>query len=182
MHRAMITPGPDAIERWAKLVPTVQFQTLTDEQFNALAKFKFYEHEMEDNDDIKRDLSHNVLGLASVLWNRINYCHTYKISVAAVCFLGCYVLENFGMSTMIANYLQWVAYTNNCREIDLDVLCFKGFPNGFPTKKEWEDLWDAQKLPKDFLADEGYIGPDNILDLPSFMESIKNIEHGTGKQ
>lgn len=98
---------------------------------------------------------------SSVLWNRLKR-HTVDVSPAVCLFLG-YHIESFGISTMIANYLQYVAYKHNVKKIGMKEIGEIVFPLGFPTEETWRELWDMQK------ADDG----GNILDDAACGESIR---------
>jgi hypothetical protein len=86
-----------------------------------------------------------------------------------------FVVSNFGISTMVANYLQYVAHKHGLKKIRVVDIGLRAFPNGFPDNDAWQKLWEAQKVPREFWEQENYSGPDNMLDRLEFMESIKKI-------
>lgn len=87
-------------------------------------------------------------------------------------FFGDCVFKNFGMSTMLANYMQWWAYKRNITKITMREVGFM-FPSGFPTEESWKEAWNEQKIERD--ETNGW-SSDNGLDYPQLMESIKEIE------
>lgn len=175
MERKVIAPGPNAIEEWAKLVRVSPFVQMNPKVAEDFVFAKMNEEKLDKIDEVIKDLDNGKLGFASVIWKRIKYCHTYKVSAAVCLFLGEYVAGNFGICTMIANYLQYIAHENGIQKITMDSLGFKAFPHGFPDSETWHKLWDAQKVPREFWEQENYSGSDNMLDRAEFMESIRQI-------
>lgn len=175
MTRGIIAPGPNAIEEWAKLVKLAPFVELSPNVVKDFIFAKMHEDKLDEVEQVIKDLENGDLGPASVLWKRIKYCHTYKVSVAVCLFLGEHVASNFGICTMLANYLQYIAHENGIQKITMDSLGSKAFPHGFPDSGAWQKLWDAQKVSREFWEKENYSGPDNMLDRLEFMESIKKI-------
>lgn len=175
MTKGIITPGPNAIEEWAKLVKLAP-RTERDAEFVANLVFAHLnEDALDKSEQVIYDLEHDKLGYASVLWKRIKFCHTYQISVIACMWLAEFVVSNFGISTMVANYLQYVAHKHGLKKIRVVDIGLRAFPNGFPDNDAWQKLWEAQKVPREFWEQENYSGPDNMLDRIEFMESIKSL-------
>ena len=82
------------------------------------------------------------------------------------------------MSTMMANYLQYVAHEHRVKKIGLKEFELWAFPNGFPTDESWEELWDSQKIDLEIRTDKKspyYYGSDNILDYPKLYQTIAKI-------
>ena len=175
MTKGIIVPGPNAIEEWAKLVKLAPFIQMSPNVAEDFIFAKMHENKLDETEQVIKDLENGDLGFASVLWKRIKYCHTYKVSAAVCLFLGEHVASNFGICTMLANYLQYIAHENGIQKITMDSLGFKAFPHGFPDSDAWQKLWDAQKVSREFWEKENYSGPDNMLDRAEFMKSIIQI-------
>lgn len=175
MHRAMIQPGPQAIEEWAKLVIGAPKRELTLRESEAFIEYCIAENDLENKPEIIKGLEDGTYGYASVIWKRVKYCHSYTISVALCAFLGDIVARNFGICTMVVNYMQYLAYRCNKKSLNMQFFGMKVFPTGLPTDNAWQQLWDAQKVNDEQMEAEDYRFSDNILDRPEFMQSIKMI-------
>lgn len=89
-------------------------------------------------------------------------------------FLASDVLDNFGKSTMMAAYLQYIAWKRGIKTIGINEWAQWAFPWVLPTEDEWERLWNAQKIPFDMREDACV---DNMLDCPErFGKSIWEIK------
>ena len=124
------------------------------------------EQEMEQSEDIREKLSKKELGLCSVFYNRVKYCHTYEASIALCLFMGL-ASESFGDVTIYANYLQYQAYKHNTKRIDISFLAEKVFPMGLPSKETRYKVWDMQKVMR-----ESDFSSDNLLDYAICQKSI----------
>ena len=155
--------SPHAIEDWCKNVDQAEKREMTEEE--ARVFISCFMHEEKMNKDPKlMELLESKDNYSSVLWNRLKV-HTVDVSPAVCLFLG-YHISNFGISTMVANYLQYVAHKHQVKNIGMNDVGMKVFPHGFPTEETWRMLWEMQK------ADDG----GNILDDASCGESIRSIE------
>ncbi len=164
----------NAIELWAENFSIKPIETCTEELAKAFFQHSFAEiNHSVDEKGLKKLLDEAKGGMSSVLWLRVKRCHTYEISVTVAAFFGDYVLKNFGMSTMLANYMQWWAYKQNTTKITMREVAFM-FPNGFPTEESWNEAWNEQKVERD--ETNGWCS-DNGLDYPQLMESIKEINN-----
>lgn len=76
--------------------------------------------------------------------------------------------NNPAMVVMMANYLQYMAFKLNVKRIDMDVLCLKIIPDGFPSDESLEIAWRNQKVIR-----ENSMGSDNMLDYTNSLESIQ---------
>ena len=86
-------------------------------------------------------------------------------------YLGDNILKNFGMSTMMANYLQWFCFKNKIKKLTLEDFAKKVFPFGVPKDEVWEEMWSLQKV----KTENCMIDSDNGLDHQELMKSIINI-------
>lgn len=153
-----------AIEDWAKVVAQIKKEEMTTDEMRLFITCYTREEDMSKDPELMKLLESND-NYASILWNRLKCCHTVEVSPAACLFLG-YHITNFGISTMVANYLQYVAHKCRIKKIGMNDVGMKVFPHGFPTEETWRKLWDMQK------ADDG----GNILDDVACGESIRIIE------
>lgn len=55
-------------------------------------------------------------------------------------FLASDVLDNFGKSTMMAAYLQYIAWKRGIKTIGINEWAQWAFPWGLPTEDEWQKL------------------------------------------
>lgn len=164
----------DLTKNWAEKVSKLPVRGMTQEEAEFYIKVFFNEKELNNDNVIIDALEKKKAGMASVLWLRIKHLHTYRITPSLALFLGNSIIKNFGTSTMIANYLQYIAYKHN-----LDVISVKEwneivFPNGYPTDESWNKAWDLQKITPEIRKEYGITDfTDNILDYPQFSESIR---------
>ena len=169
-------PSEHAIEDWAKMVSSKPIRNLTEEESGALIRVILTQHEIDSDKEIYEMLEKKQAGfLTSIFWWRVKCCHTYEITPSLCIYIGEYVIKSPGMSTMIANYLQYVAHANGVKKIGLKEFGSWAFPNGFPTDKSWKELWDAQKIDLDVRIDKKspyYNQSDNILDYPKLYQTI----------
>lgn len=156
--------SPHAIEDWAKKVDQAEKRVMTEDESRIFVCCFMQEKKMNDDPELMKLLESND-NYSSILWNRLKCCHTVEVSPAACLFLGCHI-ANFGISTMVANYLQYVAHKYRIKKVGVNEVGMKVFPNGFPTEETWRMLWDMQK------SDDG----GNILDDAACGESIRVIE------
>lgn len=155
--------SPHAIEDWAKEVASIKKEEITNDEMRMFITCYTREEDMNNDPELMKLLESND-NYASVLWNRLKL-HTVDVSPVVCLFLG-YHITNFGISTMVANYLQYVAHKCRIKKIGMNDVGMKVFPHGFPTEEEWRKLWYMQK------ADDG----GNILDDVACGESIRIIE------
>ena len=169
-------PTDNAVENWAKLVSSKPVRFLSEDEAHSYITFSLLEKDKSSNiDQLIKDLESKNMGYASVLWLRIKHCHTYKISPALCAWLGIFLIKNFGESTMIANYFQYVAHTHKLKTITCNDFGFHCFPHGVPTEESWQELWNAQKVDLEIRRATNYLNPDNILDYTNTINSIRDI-------
>lgn len=152
-----------AIEDWCKNVDQAEKREMTEDEAKIFIACFMQEKKMSHDPELMK-LLESKENYASVLWNRLKI-HTVDVSPVVCLFLG-YHITNFGISTMVANYLQYVAHKCRIKKIGMNDVGMKVFPHGFPTEETWRKLWDMQK------ADDG----GNILDDADCGESIRIIE------
>lgn len=166
-------PSSQAVEEWAKSVASKNMRPLTEKEATEFMKYFMSQKDLDKDKELIEILDQKKGGYSSVLWLRIKYHHTFSITPSLCVYLGENIIKNFGMSTMIANYLQYIAKEIGIKKIGFDEWCMFAFPMGHPTDKSWEELWDAQKLDSEARQEDRYRYCDNVLDYPEFMESLK---------
>ena len=156
-------------EQWAMDVEKLpRHRKLNTDELHLYAKILCREDCIDQDIDLRNDLEKNKLGYASVIWNRVNYLHSYKISPSLAIFLGYFLITNLGISTMLANYLQYQAFKFKIKYITLSIFNTMIFPDGYISEEDWSKAWEWQKI-----KPEGYWDSDNMLDDPKYMESIR---------
>ena len=127
------------------------------------------EKKLGDDKELIQLLDEKKGGMASVIWLRIKYCHTYSITPALAVYLG-EIVTNFGISTMMCNYLQYMANKHKLKVISCKDWGLKIFHHGYFNDEDWQKAWELQKINA-----EGE-GSDNMLDYSGCYNSIKDVE------
>lgn len=157
------------VENWAKEVEKFSMRSLTEDEIKKFLMSLKSEKLINDNKELIQLLDEKKGGMASVIWLRIKNCHTYAITPALAVYLG-EIITNFGMSTMICNYLQYMAHKHKLKVITCQDWGLKIFPMGYISDSDWGKAWNLQKI----IPDEG--GSDNMLDYSGCYDSIKDVE------
>ena len=157
------------VENWAKEVEKFSPRQLTEEEAKAFLMCSMSEKKLGDDKELIQLLDEKKGGMTSVVWLRIKYCHTYSITPALAVYLG-EIITNFGMSTMICNYFQYMAHKHKLKVISCSDWGMKIFPMGYISDSDWEKAWNLQKI------DAEGEGSDNMLDYSGCYNSIKDIE------
>lgn len=170
-------PSNHAIEDWAKEVQNSKKREFTEQESKDFMQYCLIELNggVETDEGIMKLLENKQAGYSSVIWFRVKCCHTYEISATLAFYLGEQVITNFGISTMLANYLQFVAHEHNLKKIGMQEWSQHAFPMGIPEEAEWQRLWELQKIDYE-VTDEKYRGMGgNGLDWAALGESIREI-------
>lgn len=97
----------NAVELWAEEFSKKPIRPLTKEEMSGFIGWSIVKSNKSfDDNELKKILEDKKGGLASVFYLRVKYRHTYEVSPVLAAYLGDNILKNFGMSTMMANYLQ----------------------------------------------------------------------------
>lgn len=162
------------IEEWAKKVEHSKKQELSKEAANHFMMVCLNAKKIDEDKELIDDLENKRHGVGSAFWLRVKHLHTYSVTPSLALFLASDVLDNFGKSTMMAAYLQYIAWKRGIKTIGINEWAQWAFPWGLPTEDEWERLWNAQKIPFDMREDTM---TDNMLDCPNlFGKSIWEIK------
>lgn len=166
----------NSVELWAKQVQNFCKNPLTQEQSEALIKLMFFEKEFNKKPEVLDLLNDNKNGgFCFVIYKRCDLLGV-KLSPSVAYFLGAFVCESFGDCTMISAYLKYKAFEHKQKEIDMNFFSVKCFPFGFPTKNDWNLLWDSQKVDnkqrQNMRKSNNIFGSDNVLDYNVCYESL----------
>lgn len=101
--------------------------------------------------------------MASLIFKRIKFMHTYTATKAVLLFLES-ICPTPGIAVMYCNYLQYKMFKRKQKKLDMNTLAFI-FPMGFFSEHTLNEFWDKQKL----LVDRG---PDNMLDYKELGSSM----------
>ena len=173
-------PSADAIELWCEEVEKCKFSVpqMSEKETGLLVNLSLSAEKIDNDKELLSLVESKQAGMLSVFWLRVKHCHTYKVSMSLAAFISEVIIKNnFGKSTMMANYLQWICHKQHLPKITLKEFCIDVFPMGFPTDEQWHKLWDLQKVDVEYLQPDGelYGHPDNILDYTEFAETIRSI-------
>ena len=103
--------------------------------------------------------------LFQVIEKRIEICFTFKTQDDRLILFLAALSVTPGIAVMYLWYLQYWCSKNDVKEIDLDILCSRIFPNGFFKEEDLSEIWDEQKVKSE--------GSDNLLDYQTAGESIQ---------
>lgn len=101
--------------------------------------------------------------MASLIFKRIKFMHTYTATKAVLLFLES-ICPTPGIAVMYCNYLQYKMFYRKQKKLDMNTLAFI-FPMGFFSEHTLNEFWDKQKL----LVDRG---SDNMLDYKELGSSM----------
>lgn len=166
----------NSVELWAKEFEKLNTSapTPTTKQGEMYIKAFFQSAQLNSDKKVEEFLKNKQLGYASVMYLRINACHTYKATPAVLIFLSeSGIIDNFGKSTMVVNYMQYIAHKFGLKVIDIKELGMNVFPHGYPSEEQWQKMWELQKLS---VHDRNRDLSDNMLDYPKCMKSLMTEE------
>lgn len=162
------------IEEWAKKVEHSKKQELSEVEAKDFMMIYLNAKKIDEDKSLIADLENKHYEVGSAFWLRVKRIHTYSVTPSLALFLSLHILNNFGKSTMMAAYLQYIAWKRGIKTIGISEWAAWAFPWGLPTEDEWERLWNAQKIPFDMREDTM---TDNMLDCPNmFGKSIWEIK------
>lgn len=156
---------PNSVEEWAKWLDGQPKKTMpTKNQVLALMAMSLNEDAVETDPDALALVAPRQYNLASMFYNRVNTCHTYKVSVAVAIFIG-ELADRPGVVTIFANYLQYKAFKLGKKTIKMNDIQESIWPDGVFSTETLTEAWDRQKY-------FGGNGSDNMLDYGTAQESI----------
>lgn len=125
------------IEEWAKKVEHSKKQELSKEAAKHFIMMFLNAKKIDEDKELIADLENKRFGVGSAFWFRVKLLHTYSVTPSLALFLASDVLDNFGKSTMIATYLQYIAVKRGIKTIGIIEWGKWVFPCGLPTEDEW---------------------------------------------
>ena len=163
--------APNSIELWAINAEkefALSKRPMSEEETAVLAMVSPIEKSLTNRFLLEDALESNRVPIprACVFYNRVRTKHTYTVSGPLASFVG-FVSKNFGEAVMYANYLQYKAFKQGKRHLDLNFFLTECFPDGFPTDEVLKKMWEAQKV--EFFE---YGITDSMLDCVDGQESI----------
>ena len=152
------------IEEWCKEFEKACKKPMNDEQGKLMFTLLLNQDQIDGNEEFTKEID-NAHSLSAVLKKRIEAGpFTYSLTNSAFVFIES-ILDNFGTSTMICAYLQYISHKTGKNVLGLNEICKDAFPLGFPGEEDLQKLWDKQKI-------QGV--PDNALDYNIYGPVIEN--------
>lgn len=164
----------DAAEKWAANVMSRCNTPLTEIQASYLVSVFMNEEEMEEDEEIKELCTNPAKG--GLVCMAMNRCKSIGIELTrtAALFLGL-ILNSPGEVTMTAAYIKYKLKDCVDNKVSVSFLSTRCFPMGIPSEKDWQELWDMQKLDfKDLelMRQQSSFAPDNVLDYASSYQTL----------
>lgn len=143
----------DAAEKWAANVISRCHTPLTEIQSSYLIAVFMNEEKMEKDKDIEELCTNPAKG--GLVCMAMKRCQSLNIELTrtAALFLSL-ILNTPGEVTMAAAYIKYIL--RNCvnKKVDVSFLCLLCFSNGILSEKDWQELWNMQKLDFDELKNQ----------------------------
>ena len=165
------------VEEWSKEFDKSQKEQLPKEDARLLINLIFKEKELNKDKELLDMLEGKTKNTpCTVIWHRFKNYPMINVSPSVALFLGG-VAKNFGICTMMVARVIAKAAQYRTKNIDMHFLCNKIIPMGFPTEREFEKLWELQKIkPEERQAQEFHsFIPDNLLDYNSSYKSVIDV-------
>lgn len=105
--------------------------------------------------------------LYQLIEKRVEHCFTFRIDDDRLIIFIAALSVSAGTAVMYLWYLQWWCFRNSVEVIDLNIFCQKIFPMGFFSESDLQNIWDGQKVCREYLAS------DNLVDYALAGESIQ---------
>lgn len=157
-------PPQDGIEKWAEWLDSQPKNTrLTKEQMNMFMAMTMNEAKVETDSEARSLIEPKRQNFASMLYNRIENCHTYTISVAAAVFLST-LINKPGEAVIYTNYLQYKAFKMGKKRITMREVALI-WPYGYFSEETLHQAWDRQKMAGCYAS--------NMLDSYEAQKSIE---------
>lgn len=162
----------NSVEEWAKLLDKEPKSTLLEEgKMNGIITLAMNEELYEETAAIERFFESTPV--AGAFRKRIEMLHNYEITKTGMIFLFlAFPKFNFGTSTMMANYLQYISKINNVKKFSMDYLMSSVFPLGVFSEETLQKAWEMQKIKSD--NPNSQIESDNMLDYAFCCKSLKD--------
>lgn len=165
------------VEEWSKEFDKAQKEQLSKEDAKLLITILFKENELNKDKELLDMLEGKTNNtLCTVIWCRFKNCPILNVSPSVALFLGG-VAKSFGICTMMVARVIAKAAELQTKNIDMHFLCNRIIPMGFPTEREFEKLWDLQKIDPEERQSQEFQGfmSDNLLDYNSSYKSVIDV-------
>lgn len=165
------------VEEWSKEFDKSQKEQLPVKDANLLINILFKEKELNKDKELLDMLEVKTNDtFCTVIWRRFKNYPMLRVSPSVALFLG-EVAKNFGICTMMVAIVIAKAAQYRTKNIDMNFLCNRIIPMGFPTEREFEKLWELQKInPEERQSQEFHsFMPDNLLDYNSSYKSVIDV-------
>lgn len=124
----METNKQSMIEEWAKKVEHSKKQELSKEVAKDFMMIYLNAKKIDEDKSLIAYLENKHYEVGSVFWLRVKRIHTYSVTPSLALFLSLHILNNFGKSTMMASYLQYIAWKRGIKTIGIKRMVRMGFP------------------------------------------------------
>ena len=128
------------IEEWAKKVEHSKKKELSKEAAKRFMTICLNAKKIDEDQELIADLENKRFGVGSAFWLRVKHLHTYSITPSLALFLASDVLDNFGKSTMIATYLQYIAWKRGIKTIGINEWVNGRFHGDYQPKVNGKDF------------------------------------------
>lgn len=164
----------DAAEKWAANVMSRCHTPLTETQTSYLLSVFMKEQEMEEDEEIKELCTNPAKG--GLVCMSMNRCKSAGIELTrtAALFLGL-ILNSPGDVTMATAYIKYKLKDCVDNKVNVSFLLTRCFPMSIPSEKDWQELWDMQKMDFEDLKNMrkgNQFAPDNVLDYRSAYATL----------
>lgn len=165
------------VEEWLKEFDKSQKEQLPIEDAKLLLNLIFKEEELNKDKellDVLEGKTNNIL--CTVIWRRFKNYPMLNVSPSVALFLGG-VAKDFGICTMMVAIVIAKAAQHRTKNINMNFLCRKVIPMGFPTEGEFEKLWELQKIDPEEIQSQEFHGfmSDNLLDYKYSYKSVIDV-------
>ena len=164
----------DAVEKWGAKVMNCCHTQLTEIQASYLISVLMHEQEMEE-DEVLKELCTNPKrgGLVCMVMNR---CKSVNIELTrTAAFFLSLILNIPGEVTMAIAYIKYKLKDCVNNKVDVSFLLTRCFPMSIPSEKDWQELWELQKMDIEdlkIIRKKDQFFSDNVLDYGIAYQSI----------
>lgn len=163
MKPYLTTKEPDAIEKICIEIENSQKAPMSEEDSMIFIQLSLYHSAYGTSPDIPDS---ELPPLTIIMRERIKANHQYTLDLASTLFIS-NISENPAVVVMYCWYLQYWAFKNNVRDINIDTIGMRIFPDGFVTSNVMYRIWQLQKVERQNGSS------DNLLDFVTAGKSIQ---------
>lgn len=166
---------PDSVEIWAKGISARCTTPLNEEQGTLLINIFMNEEKFENDEKLKEYCENASKG--GLIYMVMQRCKRLNIELtrSAALFLG-FCLNSPGEVSMTAAYIKYCLSKgcNRKEKVSASYISTHCFSMGLPSEKDWQELWDAQKVDYEQLKifRKESFAPDNMLDYNESYQTV----------